>query len=118
MKKDSLPREDGTTVTSILFGTTGLRVSFPIRLNSVTLRALIALPLFLTVLPIVMLLDSGEVSESTCGVMVDARGLRTKVHLPPHLFVGLLFQLPWKVVSPPVELQILFPLEPFVAHFT
>ena len=61
----SLPREDGTTVTAILFGTTSLRVSFPIRLNSVTLRAFLAFKLLLTVLPVIMLLDTGEVSEST-----------------------------------------------------
>jgi hypothetical protein len=59
------PREECTTVTTILFGTTSLGVSFPIRLNSVTLRAFIAFPLLFTVFTVIMFLDSGEVSEST-----------------------------------------------------
>ena len=64
-KKYSLPRKGGTTVTSMHFDTTNLRVSFPIRLKSITLRTFVAFPLLLTVLPVIMLLDTGEVSEST-----------------------------------------------------
>ena len=62
----SLPREFGTTNTSILFGATILKVGFAIRFYSVKLIAFLAFKLLLiTVLPVIMLLDSCEVSEST-----------------------------------------------------
>ena len=115
----SLPWEFGTTNTSILFGATILKVGFAIRFYSVKLIAFLAFKLLLiTVLPVIMLLDSCEVSESTWRIMVDARGLRTNIHLPPYLFVRLLFQVKWKVVSSPVKLEILLSLKSFFAYFT
>ena len=59
-----VPGEEGATITSIFSGATGLRMGFPIRLNSILLGALVTLPLLLTVFARVVFLNPCEVSKS------------------------------------------------------
>lgn len=53
------PGEESTTVASVLSSAASLRMSLPIRLNSIPLGALLALPLFLAVLSREVLFDAG-----------------------------------------------------------
>ena len=112
-----LPGKKGSTVTLILSSPTGLGVSFPIRLDSIFLRTLLTLPLFLSMFSAEMLLYSGEVSKSSRRVMVDAGLLGANINLLLHLLVQSLLELPGKVVTPSVKLQILVSLETLVAYF-
>lgn len=57
-----LPGEYCATVTFVLSSPTNLVMCLPVRLNSVFLGTLFALPLLLTVLSTIVLLYSGEVS--------------------------------------------------------
>lgn len=112
----SLPREEGSTVTSVLFRTTHLGVSLPIWPNRIALRTLVALPLLLAVLSEEVFLDAGEITQCSWRVMVHACWLRANVHLLPNRFLlCFLLQLPRQVVPSPVELEVLVPLKPFVA---
>lgn len=81
------PGEESATIATILTRATGLTMSLPIRLNGITLGALLALELLLAVFARVVLLDAGEVTKGSSWVMVDTSGLRTQVHLPPYLVV-------------------------------
>nr|GLL33888.1 hypothetical protein B296_00055650 [Ipomoea trifida] len=93
-------------------------MSFPIRLDSILLGALIALPFLLPMLSAEVFLDPSEVPESSRRVMVNAALLRAYIHLLlDHFLVVPLLQLPWQIVPSPVQLQILVPLETLVADF-
>uniref|UniRef100_A0A7C9E0I0 Uncharacterized protein n=1 Tax=Opuntia streptacantha TaxID=393608 RepID=A0A7C9E0I0_OPUST len=110
------PREKSTTITTILPGATNLRMSLPIGLNRILLRALITLPLLLAMLPTVMLLDSSQIPEGSSWVMVHTGRFGADVHLLPNLvLIRPLLKLPWKVMPPAMQLQVLVPLEPLVA---
>lgn len=93
------PGEDGSTVTLILSGSTSLGMSLPIRLHGIFLRAFVAFPLLLTVLPAEMLLYSGQVSQSPAWVVVDACRLGAYVDSLPYLIARPLPKLPGKIVA-------------------
>lgn len=117
--KAILPGEKGSTVTSILSSSTSFRMSLPIRLNSIDLRAFLTLPFLLPMFSAKVFLDSGEIAKSPGRVVVDASWLGTNIgSLSNNLFVVSLLQLPWEVVASPVKLKILIPLKPFGAYLT
>lgn len=91
-------------------------MSLPIRLNRVPLRAFLALPLLLSMLPTEMLLNPSEIPKCPRRVVVDAARFWAHINLLPyHLLAVPLLQLPWQIVPSPMQLQILVPLETLVA---
>lgn len=87
-------------------------------MNSIFLGALVALPLLLSVFPTEVFFDSGEIAESSGRVMVHTSDFRADVYFFLHFFAASLLKLPWKVVSPPVKLQVLVSLKALVAYLT
>lgn len=79
-------------------------MSFPIGLNGISLGALLTLPFLLAMLSGEVLFDTSKITESPRWVMVDASGLRAKIHFPLHFFCTLLLKLPRQVVSSSVQL--------------
>lgn len=92
-------------------------MGLPVGLNRITLRTLVALPFLLTVLPTEVFLDARKVSQRPGRIMMHAARLRADINPLPDLFARPLSQLPGQVMASPVELQILVPLESFVADF-
>ena len=113
-----LPGKECSTVTFVLPGSASFRVSFPVRLNCVFLRTLLALPLLLAMFSTEMFFYPSKVAEGSGGVVVNAGLLGADVNLLSNLFVRPLLELPWKIVSSSVQLQVLVSLKPFIADFT
>lgn len=111
------PGEEGAAVATILTGAANLSVSLQVGLNGVSLRTLIALPFFLSMLSAKMFLDACEISQSSRRIMVNTSGFWAEINPLPHLFGALLPQLPWKIVASPVQLQVLLSLKSLVTHF-
>lgn len=112
------PGEDCSTITLVFFSPTSLDMSLPIRLHRILFRALIALPLLLAVLPAIMFLNSGQVAESSTGVVVHTCCDRAYIDPLPNLGAGPLPKLPRKIVASPMQLEVLVPLKPLVADLT
>lgn len=81
-----VPGENGATVATVLSSTTSLRMSFIIRMNSVSLGTFLARPLLFAVFPTEMFFDTGEIAQSSSRVMVDASLLRANIDTFPHFF--------------------------------
>ena len=111
-----VPREKGSTITSVLSSATSLGMSFPIRLNSVPLRTLITFPFLLAMLSTKVLLDSRQVPKSPQWIMMNTACFWTHINfLPYNLFVSSLLQFPWQIVPSFVKLKILISLKPLAA---
>lgn len=109
--------EECSAVAFILSSPANLTMSFPIRLDRIFLGTFFALPFLLAMFSAEMFLDAGEVSQSSGRVMVNTSLLRTDIHFLLDFFVGSLLQLPRKIVTSPVQLQILVSLKTLVAYF-
>lgn len=77
-------------------------MGLPVGLNSVSLRALVTLPLLLTVLSAKVFFNTSQVAQSTRRVVMHTRGLRADVDAFANLLAGPLPKLPGQVVSAPV----------------
>lgn len=115
---NALPREDGSTVTSILFSATGLRVSLPIRLNSINLGTFVTFPFFFTMFSAKMFLNSSKVTKCPRGMMMNTCWLRANIGFFLVFFVVPLLQFPWKIMTSPMKLKILVPLKTLVTNLT
>lgn len=112
-----IPWEEGTTIATILTGPTGFRMRLPVRLHRILFWTLLAFPLLLTMLAAVVLLDASQVAQCTRCVMVHTAWLRAQINAPFGSFLWvLLFKLPWQVVAPAVELEVLLTLESLPAY--
>jgi hypothetical protein len=77
-------------------------MSLPVRLNSVSLGALVALPLLLAMLAAKVLLDASQVAQSARRVVMHTGGLRADIDAFANLLAAPLSQLPGQVMAPSV----------------
>lgn len=77
-------------------------MGLPVGLNSVSLRALVTLPLLFTVLSAEVFFNASQVAQSTRRVVMHTRGLRADVDALANLLAGPLPQLPRQVVTAPM----------------
>lgn len=91
---------------------------FPVGLNGVFLRTLIAPPFLLAVFPAKMFLDAGEIPKSAIRIVMNAAWFRTYVHLFPYFTIRSLSEFPRQVMPSPVKLEVLVSLETFVTDLT
>lgn len=98
------PGKQSPTITTILASSASFHVGFPVGLNCVFLGAPLALILLLAMLPAEMFLDSGEITEGSRGIMMNASGLRADINPLSYIFTGSLPEFPRQVVAPPVKL--------------
>jgi hypothetical protein len=108
--------KEGSAITAVLAGAAGFGMSFPVGLNSVSLGALVALPLLLSMLAAKVLLYASQVAQSARRVVMHTGGLRADIDALANLLAGPLPQLPGQVMAPSVQLQVLIPLKPFVTN--
>ncbi len=69
-RETNKPGKQGTTITAVLTSSAGFRMSFPVGLNSVSLRALVALPLLLAMFATEVLLDASQVPQGARRVVM------------------------------------------------
>lgn len=93
-------------------------MSLPIRLDGILLRTSVALPLLLPMLPGEVLFYACEITQSSGCIMVRAGDLGADIHLLLSVGAASLLELPWQIMAPPVELEVLVSLEPLMADFT
>lgn len=111
------PGKRSSTIALILSSSTNLGVRLPIGLHGVFLGAFIAFPLLLAVFSAEMLLNSGEIAESPRRIVMNTGSFRTNINPLLHFLARPLLQLPWQIMPPPMQLQILVPLKSFTANF-
>ena len=59
-----------------------------------------------------------EITQSSGGVVMRAGDLRADIHLLLSVSAASLLELPWQIMTPPVELEVLVSLETLMADFT
>ncbi len=69
-RETNKPGKQGTTITAVLTSSAGFRMSFPVGLNSVSLRALVTLPLLLAMFATEVLLDASQVPQGARRVVM------------------------------------------------
>lgn len=111
-----LPGKDGTTVTFILPSATSLLVSFPIRLNSIFLRAFITFPFLLTMFTAEVFFNPSQVTKCPSRIMMNTARLRAYINPFPNLSRCPLPQLPRQIMTSSMQLKILVSLKPFVTY--
>lgn len=108
--------ENAATITRVAASAACFEMSFIIRLNSVSFRALITDPLFMVaVLTAEVFFDSNKIAKCMAWVVVETgRFWAYKNPLPNHRIFSLQ-QLPRHFMPPSVHLQVLVSLKSLIA---